>query len=92
MPDHEWDDFAKNAVFRKITSEIDWCDEFLSYFFGKSCFFIGFFEKYSIFLGRCGFLCVFVVSNIYLCAQKGCRSSSGRKCTGFTVFRVHNSN
>ena len=33
-------------------SEIDRYDEFLGCFFGKSCFFIGFFEKYSIFFWK----------------------------------------
>ena len=37
-------------------SEIDRYDEFLGCFFGKSCFFIGFFEKYSIFFWKTGFL------------------------------------
>lgn len=36
-------------------SEIDRYDEFLGCFFGKSCFFIGFFEKYSIFFWKMRF-------------------------------------
>lgn len=51
-------------------SEIDRYDEFLGCFFGKSCFFIGFFEKYSIFLEDAVFVRFCRVGYLSLCAER----------------------
>ena len=52
-------------------SEIDRYDEFLGCFFGKSCFFIGFFEKYSIFFWKMRFFVRFcLVGYLSLCAER----------------------
>lgn len=63
--------FRKNAIFRKIMSEIDRYDEFSGCFFGKSCFFISFFEKYSIFFWEMRFFVRFCrVEYLSLCAER----------------------